>query len=272
DISNDCVKIAAIAEMIHTASLIVDDIVDNADVRRGITCLHKKYGIEIAFRSANIIVAQCTDLLCQLDSTIHRPEILSRFSRVLSNMVTGEILQHRSQSKNKLRSIIGYLRASYCKTASLFEATCGCVALLHAEKYPDKRVGFAMNFGKSFGIAFQLADDILDYTAKKSFIGKPNGLDMKNGLLSGPLLFALRHLSRKLGKTIDTSSITQSELEKGFNKNIEVLYLELKKAKIAIENLGFTDLKTVKILTQLLNLIEERITRSRVEVDYENLN
>ena len=165
---------AAVTEMIHSASLIVDDIIDNSTVRREQPTMWASVGEKNALKISNLIVSQSINILTQLDSKIKRSEIIYRMSEVLNDLVAGEVFQKQCAEKLKTRTMNAYGKTCYLKTGSLFANSFRCAAILNAVEYPDKSIGLASKLGKNVGMAFQIADDILDYTSNLQQLGNYN--------------------------------------------------------------------------------------------------
>uniref|UniRef100_G1SYI1 Decaprenyl diphosphate synthase subunit 1 n=2 Tax=Oryctolagus cuniculus TaxID=9986 RepID=G1SYI1_RABIT len=146
-------SIALIAEMIHTASLVHDDVIDDASSRRGKHTVNKIWGEK----------------------------------KVIEDLVRGEFLQLGSK-ENENERFAHYLEKTFKKTASLIANSCKAVSVLGC---PDPVVHeIAYQYGKNVGIAFQLIDDVLDFTSCSDQMGKPTSADLKLGLATGPVLFA----------------------------------------------------------------------------------
>lgn len=172
EIHKDFLIIAAVAEMIHTASLIVDDIIDSAETRRAIPATWQRFGQRATLDASNLIVAQSMRLLTNISQGHKQLEILSLLTTMIGNLVQGEVKQFVSANNPlRKRSIQRYLDVCYLKTASMFANTCRSVAILSARQYPDPAIEASYIFGKSIGIAFQIADDILDFGSSVADIG-----------------------------------------------------------------------------------------------------
>jgi len=179
--------IATIGEMIHTASLIHDDVVDSSDRRRGKPAAAVKWGPKKAVLAGDYILGIASVLLARIGNN----DIVSLLSRVLQDLVRGEFMQ-LSTKESDAEQFQDYLTKTFCKTASLFANTCKAVALLGNVSNSNiaQTADLAYEFGKNFGMAFQLIDDLLDVTATDDDLGKPAIADMKLGLSTAPVLFA----------------------------------------------------------------------------------
>jgi all-trans-nonaprenyl-diphosphate synthase len=178
-------RLAEITEMIHTASLVHDDVVDESELRRGIPTVHSSFGNRIAVLAGDFLFAQSSWYLANLDNL----EVVKLLSRVIMDLAEGEIQQGLSRFSVSM-SIDAYLEKSYCKTASLV-ANSSKAAVLLSDGSPS--LAEAMyNYGKHLGLAFQIVDDILDFTGSTEELGKPAGSDLKDGNLTAPVLYAMQ--------------------------------------------------------------------------------
>lgn len=176
-------SIALIAEMIHTASLVHDDVIDDASSRRGKHTVNKVWGEKKAVLAGDLILSTASLALARIGNTA----IISLFSQVIEDLVRGEFLQLGSK-ENENERFAHYLEKTFKKTASLIANSCKAVSVLGC---PDPVVHeIAYQYGKNVGIAFQLIDDVLDFTSCSHQMGKPTSADLKLGLATGPVLFA----------------------------------------------------------------------------------
>ncbi|MGH1393498.1 MAG: solanesyl diphosphate synthase [Trichormus sp.] len=177
-------RLAEITEMIHTASLVHDDVVDESDVRRGVPTVHSLFGNRIAILAGDFLFAQSSWYLANLDNL----EVVKLLSEVIMDLATGEIQQGLNRFDTNI-SIDTYLQKSYYKTASLV-ANSGKAAGILSE-VSSEVAEHLYAYGRHLGIAFQIVDDILDFTSTADTLGKPVGSDLKSGNLTAPVLFAL---------------------------------------------------------------------------------
>lgn len=177
-------RLAEITEMIHTASLVHDDVVDESDVRRGVPTVHSNFGNRVAVLAGDFLFAQSSWYLANLDNL----EVVKLLSEVIMDMAEGEIQQGLHRFDVNL-SIEAYLEKTYCKTASLMANSSKAAGLLS-----DVSLEMANNlyaYGRHLGLAFQIVDDIFDFTGSTEALGKPAGSDLQDGHLTAPVLFAL---------------------------------------------------------------------------------
>nr|XP_055187332.1 all trans-polyprenyl-diphosphate synthase PDSS1 isoform X3 [Nyctereutes procyonoides] len=176
-------SIALIAEMIHTASLVHDDVIDDASSRRGKHTVNKIWGEKKAVLAGDLILSAASMALARIGNTT----VISILTQVIEDLVRGEFLQLGSK-ENENERFAHYLEKTFKKTASLIANSCKAVSVLGC---PDPVVHeIAYQYGKNVGIAFQLIDDVLDFTSCSDQMGKPTSADLKLGLATGPVLFA----------------------------------------------------------------------------------
>lgn len=179
-------RLAEISEMIHTASLFHDDVIDGADTRRGAPAVHKVFGNKMAILAGDYLLARASIFLARLRDV----EVVETMSTIIEHLVRGEVMQMKGSDVGATENerMIQYLRKNFYKTASLMANSCKSAAILGG--YNDSIVGAAYRYGKHLGIAFQLVDDVLDYEGSASTMGKPALSDLNAGLATAPILFA----------------------------------------------------------------------------------
>ncbi len=177
-------RLAEITEMIHTASLVHDDVVDEADTRRGVPTVHSSFGNRIAVLAGDFLFAKSSWYLANLNNL----EVVKLLSQVIMDLAEGEIRQGLKRFDTGL-TIDDYLEKSYYKTASLIANSAKAAALLSGLS-----MSMAENlyqYGRHIGLAFQIVDDILDFTGSQEALGKPAASDLQDGNLTAPVLYAL---------------------------------------------------------------------------------
>ena len=183
-------RLAEITEMIHTASLFHDDVIDNADTRRGKPAAHRAFGNKMAILAGDYLLARASICLARLRNV----DVVECMSTVIEHLVRGEVLQIKD-SRTGVADIEGYLRKNFYKTASLMAYSCKSAALLGAaggngEHISSEVVDAAYRYGKHIGVAFQLIDDALDFEGSAASLGKPALADLHAGLSTAPVFFA----------------------------------------------------------------------------------
>jgi all-trans-nonaprenyl-diphosphate synthase len=177
-------RLAEITEMIHTASLVHDDVVDEAPMRRGVPTVHSLFDNRVAILAGDFLFAQASWHLANLDNL----EVVKLLSEVIMNFAAGEIQQGVTRFDTSI-TLETYLDKSYYKTASLIANSSKAAGLLSGVSQEVAEHLHA--YGRHWGLAFQIVDDILDFTGSTESLGKPAGSDLKSGNLTAPALFAL---------------------------------------------------------------------------------
>ncbi|KAL3466805.1 isoprenoid synthase domain-containing protein [Aspergillus heterothallicus] len=183
-------RLAEITELIHTASLLHDDVIDNAITRRSSNSANIQFGNKMAVLAGDFLLGRASVALARLRD----PEVTELLATVIANLVEGEFMQLKNTAEDEKNPIFTdetisyYLQKTYLKTASLISKSCRAAALL-GHSTPEV-VEAAYAYGRNLGLAFQLVDDMLDYTVSGVELGKPAGADLELGLATAPLLFA----------------------------------------------------------------------------------
>jgi geranylgeranyl pyrophosphate synthase len=172
-------------EFIHTATLVHDDLIDDAETRRGMATIHALLGVNPAIIVGDYYFAKGANLT----AAIGMPIIDVIISRAVMTICMGELLQLTSK-RDYDQSVEQYYRKIERKTAALLAASCHCGGIV--ARLSEERAAALERFGHHLGMAFQIADDVLDYTATEEQIGKPVGADLRQGTITLPLMYALR--------------------------------------------------------------------------------
>ncbi len=199
--------LAAAVEMLHTASLIHDDLVDGAGIRRGVETLNARWSAAASVLVGDFAFTQAAQLVL---ATRCLPAI-DFFTESMRRMVDGELTRlarpHGLSSREEYFDWIG------AKTAALFELAAGAPALLAGTS--DELVDAARRFGAAIGMAFQVMDDVLDFTGEAASLGKPAGQDLRQGILTLPALLHLEFHPDEPGlrALIERQPLSAPELE-----------------------------------------------------------
>ncbi|XVF79173.1 hypothetical protein PTKIN_Ptkin14bG0198700 [Pterospermum kingtungense] len=235
DITTKHRRLAEIIEMIHTASLIHDDVLDESDMRRGKETVHQLYGTRVAVLAGDFMFAQSSWYLANLENL----EVIKLISQVIKDFASGEIKQASSLFDCDVE-LEEYLLKSYYKTASLIAASTKGAAIFSGA---DRSVAERMyEYGKNLGLSFQVVDDILDFTQSAEQLGKPAGSDLAKGNLTAPVIFALEK-EPKLREIIESEFCEAGSLDEAIELvkkcgGIErAQELAREKADLAIKNL-----------------------------------
>ena len=190
NINHDSHLFAAAAELLHNATLLHDDVADESDTRRGVPTMRSRLGPSRAVLLGDFWLAKAVDVILDAKSA---DAVRHIFARTLSDLAEGEMLQ-LEKSGTADTDEADYLRIIHCKTASLFE-TAGLSGAISAGA-PEQYVEAAREYSSALGTAFQIKDDILDYTGDGS-LGKPVGIDLAEKKITLPLLCAMKGSSRE---------------------------------------------------------------------------
>ena len=196
-----CIRYAAAAELLHNATLLHDDVADGSELRRGKPTIMSLMGPSVSVLVGDYWLVKAMELILQDSET--DVAVIRVFSKTLSDLAEGEMLQlQKAQSGDTDEK--DYLRIIYNKTASLFEAACvsAAVAVGASEEY----VKAARDYAVALGLAFQIKDDILDYSGTET-VGKPLGVDILEQKITIPLLGALNNVSE--GKAGEVRSMVK---------------------------------------------------------------
>ncbi|EFJ51461.1 hypothetical protein VOLCADRAFT_57046 [Volvox carteri f. nagariensis] len=199
-------RLAEITEMIHTASLVHDDVLDECDIRRGKKTINSMYGTRVAVLAGDFLFAQSSWFLANLDNL----EVIKLISQVIADFANGEISQAASLFDTDI-TLEQYLDKSFYKTASLIAASCRSAAVFSDSPVEVKEAMYS--YGKHLGLAFQVVDDVLDFTQSTEQLGKPQGQDLASGNLTAPAIFALRK-SPELLDIISSEFVEEGSLER----------------------------------------------------------
>ena len=190
DINHDSHLFAAAAELLHNATLLHDDVADESDTRRGMPTMRSRLGPSRAVLLGDFWLAKAVDVILDAKSA---DSVRHSVSKTLSDLAEGEMLQ-LEKSGTADTNYEDYLRIIHCKTASLFE-TAGLSGAISAGA-PEQYVQAAREYSSALGTAFQIKDDILDYTGDGS-LGKPVGIDLIEKKITLPLLCAMKGSPRE---------------------------------------------------------------------------
>ncbi|HEY3056687.1 MAG TPA: polyprenyl synthetase family protein [Thermoanaerobaculia bacterium] len=193
----------AVVEFIHTATLVHDDIIDEAAIRRGRTSINYRWGNHLTVLVGDYFYTHSMSLALAEGNL----EILRLLSNVTIRMIEGEILGLEQNGRADL-SMEDYFDIVSRKTAALFGACCRIPGYL--VDLPDSTASALFNYGKNLGICFQLIDDILDFTSSTEVLGKPALSDLKEGKLTLPLILTLPRASAPERETIERVAAAKS--------------------------------------------------------------
>lgn len=200
------ITLAAAIEMLHTATLVHDDLIDGSLLRRGIPTINAQWSPGATVLTGDFIFATAARLAAETDSI----RVMQIFAQTLAIIVNGEITQ--MFSSHGLASRDDYYRRIHAKTASMFElATSAAAVLSLSDEHTFEAV---RKFGKQVGMAFQIVDDILDFTGEQVRVGKPVASDLRQGLITLPALYFYEsNVDDSRMRSVIQGTITERDLE-----------------------------------------------------------
>ncbi|XP_008644892.2 solanesyl-diphosphate synthase 1, mitochondrial isoform X3 [Zea mays] len=258
-------NIAEITEMIHVASLMHDDVLDNADTRCGVRSLNLIKGNKLSVLAGDFLLSRACVALAALGNT----EVASLMATTVEHLVTGETMQI-STSTEQQRSMEYYLQKTYYKTSSLISNSCKAVAIL-AGHTAEVSV-LAYEYGRNLGLAFQLIDDVLNFTGTSASLGNGSLSHIRHGIITAPMLYAMEEFPQLL-EVVDRGFGNPANVEialdylrksHGVERTKELAREHTDRAVKAIESLPYSDDKDVLTSRRALVDITERvITRTK---------
>jgi len=234
-ISPKSLKLAAVVEAIHLASLLHDDVIDEAELRRGVKSINAKYGDFTAVMLGDIIYSRAFYELTSFDEKVAKT--ISNAVYLLSQGELEDIKLSKEINLDKSK----YMQMIYKKTASLIEASCKAAAIEEGFNEED----FAL-YGKNIGLAFQIVDDLLDITQDEKTLGKPAMLDFKEGKMTLPYIY--------LYEKLDDKEKLRSMFKKDLNEN-EKRWIKEKMKEYGIIEKCFNEAK--ELVKQAKNAIKK---------------
>ena len=205
-------RLAEITELIHTASLLHDDVIDNSIARRSSPSANVSFGNKMAVLAGDFLLGRASVALARLRDA----EVIELLATVIANLVEGEFMQLKNTALDEPSptwtedTLSYYIKKTYLKSASLISKSCRAAALLGGNS--AEVVEAAYSYGKNLGLAFQLVDDMLDYTTTSESLGKPAGADLELGLATAPLLFAWRD-NQELGTLVGRKFAAEGDVQ-----------------------------------------------------------
>ena len=190
----EAIRLAAIVELMHVATLVHDDAVDHSPKRRGMPTVNSRWSHQVAVIMGDYLYSRALVEVTDMGDV----EAISLLANASNRMSIGEMRQLASHDALGA-TVEDYFSLCDCKTASLMSAACELGALVGRSEYREALGGY----GHDLGMAFQIVDDLLDYTVSSEVTGKPHGLDLKEHKVTLPLIAALPRLSTADRRTVD---------------------------------------------------------------------
>ncbi len=225
-----CTKFSVIFEYLHAATLLHDDVVDGARLRRSQPAAHTVWDNALAVLTGDYLLARALSIAAEADS----PPIIQTVSYVTENMSQGEIHQLSRKADMDL-SETDYMEVIRCKTAVLFEGACRSSAQLAAA--PSDQEQALADYGHHLGMAFQMADDLLDYEGDTASMGKQAGADLREGKLTLPVIRTLAAAVREdrafIASVIQNPDFSDAEFNRLHHMMVE--YGGIRETRLAAE-------------------------------------
>lgn len=269
EIDERVIRHGCVLEYIHTATLLHDDVVDESTVRRGHETVNSKWGSDASILVGDFLISRAILLLAgDCDSRIIRS-----VSEATKLLVEGGILEYSHARKLDVSEehCLDVIRR---KTASMMYVSCEIAALM-AEASPEQEKAL-VDFGNHFGMAFQLMDDAMDYDSDEDVLGKPPGIDFKEGHVTLPLLHLYQNSDNRLRKEIEgfvkNENITQKEFDyilermresKSIEYTLDLARNYIDRAKAALRSVTFPQPELISSLDAIADYIYERHTAVR---------
>lgn len=241
NISRLQIILAVLTELIHTASLVHDDVIDSASLRRGQETVNRRWNEKLAVLIGDLLFAQASVCL----SRLMNPVVVGIYGQVLGDLCAGEIRQMRQQFSTSV-DFDGYIQKSIWKTASLFAAGTHSAPILNSCE--NDVIAGLKDYGLNLGICFQIVDDLLDYTGNSEKLGKAAGSDLAQGVVTAPALHVLslrNEVSSRLEAIINsrevatpdglTEAISLIEANGGISATVQLARDYAAKARAALQ-------------------------------------
>ena len=257
------IKLAAAVELLHTATLLHDDVVDESVYRRGEKTSHTLWDNKSSILVGDFLLGKAFQLMVKTNSI----ECLNILSKAAAIIAEGEVLQLVETNNINIKET-NYIKIIESKTAALFSSACEVGGIVSGANKSQKKKLF--NFGKNLGTAFQLKDDALDYEGSSNKMGKNNGDDFYDGKVTLPVILAMKNANKKekdfWKKTFDKKVRNKTDLEiaKKIIRNKDTVNQTLKLANKYGEKAKFImrDFENNPIRNALIDLVDFSLIRN----------
>ncbi len=244
-------------ELVHLGSLYHDDVIDEAETRRGVPSVNARWSNIVAILAGDFLLARASSLAASLGA-----DVAALLAETIGELCRGQVLelQHLFDVD---RSEEGYLSAIEGKTAALFATSCRVGGMVSGVS--DPTLDALTRFGRHLGMCFQIVDDVLDITATEDSLGKPAGKDMLEGVYTLPVIYALRDstaLRDLLGQPIDGVQLAEARELASANGAVDLaLSVARAHAVKAADALEGTDDLDARVCEELGSLVDGLVTR-----------
>ena len=211
------INLAACVELIHSATLLHDDVIDESELRRGVKTTNSIWGNQSSILVGDYLLSRCFEIMVE-DGDL---EVLKLLSSTSAKIAQGEVLQLQHKGEADLLEET-YIDIINLKTASLFSAATKTGACLSGSKEKEKKA--LESYGRNLGLAFQIADDALDYYAKEKLFGKEIGKDFFEGKVTLPLITIFQKGNKEEKSFLNEIMKKEKRTEEDFSETLALIY------------------------------------------------
>ena len=265
---SDAISAASAVEMIHNFTLVHDDIMDNDEMRHGVTTTHKKFDIPLAILAGDVLYSKAYNTISSKSklSSNYTTQLVSKLSKACIEICEGQVNDIKFAENKKIPTEKEYIKMIEKKTAVLFEVSCAMGAICAKRKQKDVKNLSA--FGKNLGIAFQITDDLIGIIGDSKITKKPVGNDIREGKKSLPIILAIKKARgqnrTKIMRVFGNSGASKQQINLAVNVirslgvEKEVRDVALKYAQRAEKSISSYTGSAKNEMTGLLNFVTKR--------------
>ena len=265
---SDAISAASAVEMIHNFTLVHDDIMDNDEMRHGVTTTHKKFDIPLAILAGDVLYSKAYNTISSKSklSSNYTTQLVSKLSKACIEICEGQVNDIKFAENKKIPTEKEYIKMIEKKTAVLFEVSCAMGAICAKRKQKD--VKNLSVFGRNLGIAFQITDDLIGIIGDSKITKKPVGNDIREGKKSLPIILAIKKARgqnrTKIMRVFGNSGASKQQINLAVNVirslgvEKEVRNIALKYAQRAEKSISSYTGSAKNEMTGLLNFVTKR--------------
>ena len=265
---SDAISAASAVEMIHNFTLVHDDIMDNDEMRHGVTTTHKKFDIPLAILAGDVLYSKAYNTISSKSklSSNYTTQLVSKLSKACIEICEGQVNDIKFAENKRIPTEKEYIKMIEKKTAVLFEVSCAMGAICAKRKQKDVKNLSA--FGKNLGIAFQITDDLIGIIGDSKITKKPVGNDIREGKKSLPIILAIKKARgqnrTKIMRVFGNSGASKQQINLAVNVirslgvEKEVRDVALKYAQRAEKSISSYTGSAKNEMTGLLNFVTKR--------------
>ena len=265
---SDAISAASAIEMIHNFTLVHDDIMDNDEMRHGVTTTHKKFDIPLAILAGDVLYSKAYNTISSKSklSSNYTTQLVSKLSKACIEICEGQVNDIKFAENKRIPTEKEYIKMIEKKTAVLFEVSCAMGAICAKRKQKDVKNLSA--FGKNLGIAFQITDDLIGIIGDSKITKKPVGNDIREGKKSLPIILAIKKARgqnrTKIMRVFGNSGASKQQINLAVNVirslgvEKEVRDVALKYAQRAEKSISSYTGSAKNEMTGLLNFVTKR--------------